>query len=399
MDRDRLRATSARDLTDSAGQLAAALSATHAALLEILAVIDERQLWRADGCASLQDWVSFRFGVARKTAHEWTDAARALSELPHLADAFSSGELSWDKTKAVGALASPESDAALVAEAKVTDVTQLDRAARKARAVSLQEADERHKVRFFKLRRSIAMGGVRMSGFVPDVDGETLMKAVARLADDVPKDPETGLYPSFDQRCADALVDLASGYLSSEQPRHGERAMVVTHIDLRGAPGEVTDLETRSGMTLAPETAETRSGMTVAVETAERLMCDAVVEEVVEHDGGSKVGPKHRFPPLPMRRQLLNRDIMCRFPGCSRIRLLHAHHIIRWPDGRTEPDELIMLCRIHHRLMHEGKWSIRGNPEGAVEFVKPDGEVLVAGPPVLDDEVRKRLLGPLLPDD
>src|SRR5688572_4300864 len=110
MDRDRLRATSARDLIDSAGQLAAVLSATHAALLEILGVIDERQLWRADGCGSMTDWVSFRFGVARKTAHEWVDAARALEELPHLTAAFASGELSWDKTRAVAALAAPESD-------------------------------------------------------------------------------------------------------------------------------------------------------------------------------------------------------------------------------------------------------------------------------------------------
>lgn len=383
LDRDRLRATSARDLIDSAGQLAAVMSATHAALLEILAVIDERQLWRSDGCCSLQDWVSFRFGVARKTAHEWTDAARALAELPHLSEAFSSGDLSWDKTRAAVALATPESDGAVTTEARTADVAQLDRAARKARAVSVQEADERHRARFFSMRRSIAMGGVRLSGFLPDVDGETLIKAIERLADDVPKDPDTGLYPRFDERCADALVHLASGFLSSEQPAHGERAMVVTHVDVT-VP---TDRR-----------AETESGMVLASETAERLLCDAVVEPVVHGSEGTTVGDRHRFPPAGMRRQLLHRDVMCRFPGCSRMRLIHAHHIVRWPDGPTRPDNLVMLCRHHHRLMHEGSWTMRGDPEGTVEFVKPNGDVLASHVPELRDEVKQRILGPVLPD-
>ena len=396
MDKDRLRATSARDLIDSAGQLAAVLSATHAALLEILAVIDERQLWRSDGCGSMADWVSFRFGVSRKTAHGWTDTARALGDLPHLSEAFASGELSWDKTTAVSVLATPETDEDITAEAKVTDVIQLDRAARKARAVTLQEADERHRTRFLSLRRSIAMGGVKMSGFLPDVDGETLLKAIERLADDVPKDPDTGLYPRFDQRRADALVDLASGYLSSEQLRHGERAMVVAHVDMPQAPEEPARAGT--GAPAGPVHAETESGMVLASETGQRLMCDAVVETIVETGVCSGPSHKDRFPPQWMRRRLLKRDICCRFPGCARMRLLHSHHIVLWPDGRTEEENLIMLCRIHHRLMHEGKWSIRGDANGEVEFVKPTGEALASGPPELSDEVRRRILGPVLPD-
>ncbi|HWC13895.1 MAG TPA: DUF222 domain-containing protein, partial [Actinomycetota bacterium] len=332
MDRDRLRACSSEDLIRSAGQLAAALAATHAALLEILSVVDERELWRGDGCCSFEDWISFSFGISRKTAHEWVDAARALTDLPHLAGAFAGGELSWDKVRAVTAMASPECDQELAEQARTTEVRHLQRAAHKARAVSLAEAESRHQDRFFAMRRSVTTGGVRLSGFLPDGDGETLIKAIERLAEEVPKDPETGLYATFDRRCADALVDLASSYLASEQPVHGERAMVVAHVDLSEVPGEQPHAETESGMTLAPE-------------TVARMMCDAVVEPVFENDGrGIGIGRQDRRPPQWLRRQLVHRDLMCRFPGCTRMRLVHEHHMEHWPaGGPTQSPNLVTL--------------------------------------------------------
>lgn len=379
MDRDRLRACSSEDVVRSSIEIAARLSATQAALLDMIAVIDERQLWRADGCLSVEDWVSFTYQVSRRTAHEWVEAARALEGLPNLSDAFASGELSWDKTRAVSMLATPESDATLTDEARQTDVKHLERGARRARAASLEDANSRHRDRFFAMRRSITMGGVRLSGFLPDVDGETLIKAIERLADDVPKDPETGLYPRYDARCADALVDIAAGSLSREQPTHGERSMVVTHVEVSGDS----------------MTAETESGITLARQTAERLMCDSVAELVLERDGEGVISDASgvdgtggagasedragkgrpaknpRFPNRRMRRRLVHRDQGCRFNGCCRTRLLHAHHIKHWPGGPTEDYNLVMLCRYHHRLVHEGGWMIRGDPDGLLEFVKP----------------------------
>lgn len=384
MDRDRLRATEGQALVDAAAQLAATMAATHAALLEILSVIDERELWRADGCCSIVDWVTFRFGVSRKTANEWIDAARALTDLPHIAGAFAGGELSWDKARAVAAVATPDSDEALSVEARETEVRYLERSARRARAVSLDEAASRHRGRFFSMRRSITQGGVRLSGFLPDVDGETLIKAIERLADDVPNDPVTGLYPHFDQRCADALVDLASGFLASEQPRHGERAMIVAHVDVSRTDAGVIRAETEGGIAIAPE-------------TASRLMCDGVIEPLLE-DGIKALGLGHksRRPSPSLQRYLDERDLGCRFPGCSRTRLVQAHHQVRWPDGRTDPDNLASLCRLHHRLMHEGGWSLRGDPEGTLEFVRPDGKVLSSHLPGISSTVRRRILDPVI---
>jgi hypothetical protein len=356
------------------------MTAAHAALLEIVAVIDEREQWRLDGCLSLQDWIALTFQVNRRTANEWTDAARALTELPHLSSAFASGELSWDKTRAVAAVASDASDESLTAEAIETDVKHLERAARKARAISIEEPNSRHRDRFFSLRRSITIGGVRLSGFLPGADGETVIKAIERLADGVPKDPETGFYPRLDERCADALVDMSAQVLSEHQPVHGERAMVVAHVDLSAS--------------LTEPHADCDSGMSLAPETVERLMCDAVVEPVFEHGGRTiGIGRKRREPPQWLRRALVDRDEGCRFGGCTRVRGLHAHHIEHWPGGGpTDTNNLVMLCRYHHRLLHEGGWSLRGDPDRHIEFVKPSGEAVPGQPLRVDEAIKRRFI-------
>ncbi len=95
---------------------------------------------------------------------------------------------------------------------------------------------------------------------------------------------------------------------------------------------------------------------------------------------------------------MARRDVWCRFPGCTRRRLGQAHHVQWWQHhGETEPENLALLCRYHHRLMHEGGWSMRGDPYGLLEFIKPNGEVLGSHLPELSDEVKDRIVGPALP--
>lgn len=384
MDLDRLRSCSVADLTATAQHLAALHSATHAALLDVLTVLDEREAWRADGAASNEDWISFKFGISHRTAHAWTETARTLKDLPHLAGAFAAGSLSFDKTRAVAQVATPVDDRERTEEAHATDAVRLETAARRARGVSRAEALERHNVRHLAMRRSRDLGGVRLWGFLPDVEGATFVKAIERLAEDAVKDPNTGLYPSYDRRCADALVTMATMALAEEQPKHGARAMVVAHIDIG------PDADKISG--------KLDSGDVISGETAQRITCDASIEAVMESNGKPvKMGQTKRTPPPYMQRALRKRDIGCRFPGCHRIALTSSHHMVHWiKDGVTEPDNLILLCYFHHHLVHEGGWGVRGDPYDTVEFVKPNGEVLMSEAPRLSADMRNRLLGRLL---
>ncbi|MCU1387977.1 MAG: hypothetical protein JWL72_1315, partial [Ilumatobacteraceae bacterium] len=76
----------------------------------------------------------------------------------------------------------------------------------------------------------------------------------------------------------------------------------------------------------------------------------------------------------------------CRFPGCQHTAWVDAHHIVHWLDhGSTVESNLICLCRTHHRLMHEGGWTITGDPRGDLWFHRPDGTIQPAGPIRVDD--------------
>jgi hypothetical protein len=67
------------------------------------------------------------------------------------------------------------------------------------------------------------------------------------------------------------------------------------------------------------------------------------------------------------RRALHHRDGGCSFPGCTRRpKRCHAHHIVHWVDGGpTDIENLTLLCRFHHTVVHHDQWKIamvRGRP-------------------------------------
>ncbi|MGD2122586.1 MAG: HNH endonuclease signature motif containing protein, partial [Gemmatimonadota bacterium] len=69
------------------------------------------------------------------------------------------------------------------------------------------------------------------------------------------------------------------------------------------------------------------------------------------------------------------RDRGCRFPGCG-SRFTEGHHVVHWADGgETSLANTLLLCRYHHRLVHEGRWRIRWMNAGRPEFLAPQGGV------------------------
>ena len=124
-------------------------------------------------------------------------------------------------------------------------------------------------------------------------------------------------------------------------------------------------------------------GIRVSAETARRMACDAATVSMHHGRGGEvlDVGRRTRTISPALRRALAARDRQCRFPGCGNLRC-DAHHIEHWADGgRTALDNLVLLCRRHHRAVHEEGFRVTIDGAGDVQFLRPDGRPLPEAPP------------------
>ena len=150
----------------------------------------------------------------------------------------------------------------------------------------------------------------------------------------------------FAQQQADALALVAETALHHgiDPGTPGERYQVVVHVDA----AVLADAE-------APGQSVLEGGARVPAETSQRLACDAS-RVVMRHDadgGIVEVGARTRTIPTAMRRALAYRDHGCRFPGCD-LPFGQAHHIQHWAQGGpTTLSNLVLLCRRHHRAVHE----------------------------------------------
>jgi hypothetical protein len=129
------------------------------------------------------------------------------------------------------------------------------------------------------------------------------------------------------------------------------------------------------------EAADARSGRIgdVVDEVGRRLACDAGIREVMFDPARGRttnLDGLHGLVPDSLRRALHARDAGCVFPGCDLPPEWTDTHLLRcWPNGgRAVLANLILLCRHHHRLVHEGGWTItREAATGVLEARRPDG--------------------------
>jgi 5-methylcytosine-specific restriction endonuclease McrA len=178
------------------------------------------------------------------------------------------------------------------------------------------------------------------------------------------------------QQQADALALLAETALHHgiDPGAPAERYQVVVHVD---APALADPDE--------PGQSVLEGGTRVSAETSRRLACDAsrVVMRHVVDGRVVEVAARTRTIPPAIRRALHHRDRGCRFPGCGG-RFVQGHHIRHWAQGGpTTLSNLALLCRRHHRAVHEEGYHVDRQPDGELRFRRPDGRVLpeVPSPP------------------
>jgi Domain of unknown function (DUF222)/HNH endonuclease len=374
-------------LGDEIAELSAHLDAATARLLSMIREFDARGGWNSDfrSCAA---WLSWRVGLDLGAARERVRVARALETLPSFTQALARGELSYAKVRALTRVATPETEARLLAVGRAGTAAHVERIVRGWRCVDRRaEAREtalRHASRALHVHRD-EDGMVVLRGRLEPEVGALLVQALAaaretlyqraRVPDGaVGRGNVSAETPSMAQRQADALALLAETALHHglDPGAPGERYQVVVHVD-----AEVLADPDQPGQSVLEE------GTRVSAETSQRLACDAS-RVVMRHDDAGRlveIGARARTIPPALRRALHSRDRGCRFPGCG-VSNGQGHHLRHWAHGGpTTLSNLALLCRRHHRAVHEEGFQVARGPDGALRFRRPDGRALPEVPP------------------
>ena len=393
--------------------------------MALLADFDRRGGWK-DDFGSCAEWLAWRTGIKIGPARERVRAARALEDLPRTAEALRRGRLSYAKVRAITRVATPESEEKLLEFAWTASAARLEQRVRMWKQLSREGELTAEQVRHRNRALSVFVDGDGMyvvrGRLEPEVGAvlrrvleaaaDALYRREERVGQEVRQDGHAesrmgteasaregarawDAAPTPKQRRADAAGLVAERALAAgfgedseegtdESGTRAERYQVVIHTE---------------AATLAEEGELGRSdldGVRVAAETSRRMACDAAVVEMVHgkapsvndmatrgpSSGGPvlSVGRKTRTVPPHIRRALEERDRGCRFPGCA-SRFTEAHHVRHWADGgETRLSNLLLLCRRHHRAVHEGRVRVCTDRAGLALFFTRKGKAMADAP-------------------
>jgi hypothetical protein len=422
-----LEGMSTRDLETELLGLAGHIAAAQCRFLQLLAEFDHRGGWAGVGLRSCAHWLSWRAGMSLRTAAEHVRVAHALPNLPTITEAFAAGRISYSKVRAITRITGTDTStltriaahAAATADAEDNPhapakpdrspdapTTAADPVAAEKVLLNLalsgtaghvetvvRAVRRRHTPpQDLTARRSLTWhwdddGSLVLRGRLTPDDGATLVAAVEALLPapipvrhpvPTPPDdwPERALEqhpgPAADRaaaRRADALLTLVTGETTRDTDRTSApdvargRAQLIVHLD-----ATTGDARLDNGPELAPG-------------TAERLACDARVQLLLDDRRTNRLylGRTRRLATPAQIAALTVRDgRRCQFPGCTHTRHLHAHHVRSWlRGGRTDLDNLVLVCSYHHRLVHDHGYRIHRHRD-RWQFLRPDGAAVPA---------------------
>jgi hypothetical protein len=378
--------TEAEQLGDQITELCSYLYAAESRLLTLIREFDEKECWADLGFFTCAHWLNFKCGIGMNAAREKVRVAHALAHLPKIDKGLSKGELSYSKVRAMTRIADETNEDYLMMIAKHGTAHHVEKLVSKYRtAKRLQDAaaaDEQYRDRelshyydhdgclVIKARMPAEQGALIIKALEMAMDKDFLgagdavgaasvgaasvgaVSVGAASAATVVGGGHAGETPIAARR-ADALANIAETYMNNDESSGStaDRYQVVVHV--------------------TAETSEIENGSHVTAETSRRISCDSTIVKIKEDENGEplSIGRRSRSIPPPMRRALRIRDGGCRFPGCTNTRFVDGHHIKHWADGgETSLDNLVLLCRHHHHLVHEGGFACEKSADGEVYF-------------------------------
>ena len=339
-------------------------------LIEIRAVIDRSEAvfahgvrrfdksneYKADGALSLIAWLKWKCKLSGGAAAERVEIARQLDRLPKTEAAFATGDLGYQHVALiahtadhVGAAAVRKEETTLLQAAQTMDPGQFTSVAKNFEhridaEGALAEANRAHERRYLHLGEP-QDGMVRIDGLLDAEGGATVRTALQAFMKPTKDDDRT-----FGQRQHDALIELCRQRAGGKGDGAGPRPQLIIRASL----------DTLAGVPGAPA-GELDNGGTVPAATVQRIACDTAIARItgqgeLEHE----LTRATRTIPPSTRRALEARDQHCVFPGCDRPLIwCDGHHLVWWiKGGPTTLTNLALLCRRHHRMVHEEGWTL-----------------------------------------
>ena len=325
------------ELGEAIAETAAMIDAATHRFLTRLREFDRIGGWHIAGARSCAHWLSWRVGMDLGAAREKVRVARALEGLPAIDEALRAGEISYSKVRAMTRVANAGNQEMLLDMARATTGSQLEKICRLTRQAQNTASDPS--------------------------DEECRRYVVSRATDDGMVSIQLRLHPDEAARVLKAFEVAGDGNLADGAVRVAESALVGGEVVRPPVEAVIhIDADTLAG--------HTEPGDGLSAETSRRLLCDSGVVPMLEREGETiDVGRKTRTIPSALRRALEARDQICRFPGCSNRRWLDAHHVVHWIEGgETNLENTLLVCRFHHRFLHEHHYSIQGG-----HFLDPQG--------------------------
>jgi hypothetical protein len=352
------------DLDRAIVTLAARINADTYELLVLVRQFDERAGWLKWGLGNCAEWLHYRCDLSMNAAREKVRVAHALKMLPNIAAAFATGELSYSKVRAMTRVLGAHNEEDLLSFALKTTTARVEERCRELRcgtADSLDGVQRAYANRSLRVNRNAERGMMTITIELPMETGELVEKALDKARDDSSAKVEF-VDESWSARQADAMVSMVGTYLSGQDGQRitSDDYLVTVHVD----QSALADGNGRSSL---------------PIESVKRICCDGHTVIIGEDEKGEplNIGRKSRTVPTAIKRALVARDKSCAFPGCHHTRFVDAHHIQHWSaGGETSLDNLMLLCYQHHKLVHEGGFTLERDYQNHWFFKRPDGRAV-----------------------
>jgi hypothetical protein len=331
---------------------------------------DKSGEYAADGALGIVPWLKWKCKLSGGAAAERVEVGRQLEHLPQTQQAFANGELGYQHAailartaEHVGVAEVRKAEASLLKAAETMDPGQFTGVAKQFEhrvdaAGALAEANRAYERRYLHVGEPVD-GLMRIDGLLTAECGARFKSSLDAMTPPPARDDTR----TPGQRRHDALLELTARRASGSTDGAGARP----HLIIRAS------VDTLAGTAGAPA-GELEGGGTVPAETVRRLACDSALTRITgKGELDAEVTRATRITPPATRRAVADRDRGCVADGCGRPpQWTDTHHVKHWTQGGpTALPNLVLLCRPHHRMVHEGGWGLRRGNNGRWTLLRP----------------------------